>query len=205
VYRESLSGKKYGKAKALQWLLTHSLSAKLLAVKRITSNKGAKTSGVDKVRWTTSKQKLQAAYSLKRRGYKALPLKRILIPKKQTGKFKPLSIPTMHTRAMQALHLLGLEPISEVISNLNSYGFKPKRSAADNICIERFWRSAKCEKIYLNEYNRLIELKDDVKTYIEFYNHRRFHETLGYKNPMNVYNEGSNRGTPKEHLALKAA
>ena len=65
-----------------------------------------------------------------------------------------------------------------------------KVRATDNICIERFWRSAKYEKIYLNEYNRLTELKDDVKTYIEFYNHRRFHETLGYKKSMNVYNEG---------------
>jgi putative transposase len=80
-----------------------------------------------------------------------------------------------------------------------------KGRATDNICIERFWRSAKCEKIYLNEYNTLTELKDDVKTYIEFYNHRRFHETLGYKKPMNVYNEGSNGGTPKEQLVLKAA
>jgi putative transposase len=80
-----------------------------------------------------------------------------------------------------------------------------KGRATDNICIERFWRSAKCEKIYLNEYNTLTELKDDVKTYIEFYNHRRFHETLGYKKPMNVYNEGSNKGTPKEQLVLKAA
>jgi putative transposase len=44
-----------------------------------------------------------------------------------------------------------------------------------------------------------------VKTYIEFYNHRRFHETLGYKKLMNVYNEGSNKGTPKEQLVLKAA
>ena len=73
-----------------------------------------------------------------------------------------------------------------------------KGRATDNICIERFWRSAKCEKIYLNEYNGLTELKDEVKTYVEFYNHRRFHETLGYKNPMNAYNEGSNRGAPKE-------
>ena len=88
AYRE----KKYGKAKALQWLLTHSLTAKLLAVKRVTSNKGAKTPGVDKVLWTTSKQKLNAAYSLKRKGYKPLPLRRILIPKKQTGKYRPLSI-----------------------------------------------------------------------------------------------------------------
>jgi len=59
--------------------------------------------------------------------------------------------------------------------------------SVDNICIERFWRSAKVEKIYLNEYIKVQDLKDDVKEYIEFYNHRRFHETLGYKKPMNVY------------------
>ena len=62
-----------------------------------------------------------------------------------------------------------------------------KGRATDNICIERFWRSAKVEKIYLNEYERVSVLKSDVKDYIEFYNHRRFHETLEYKKPMNVY------------------
>jgi putative transposase len=65
-----------------------------------------------------------------------------------------------------------------------------KGRATDNICIERFWRSAKVEKIYLNEYNSVSILKDDVKWYIEFYNHRRFHETLEYQKPMNVYHEG---------------
>jgi len=64
-----------------------------------------------------------------------------------------------------------------------------KGRATDNICIERFWRSAKCERIYLNEYDRLSALKDDVKDYIEFYNHRRFHETLEYRKPMSVYYE----------------
>jgi len=64
-----------------------------------------------------------------------------------------------------------------------------KGRATDNICIERFWRSAKVEKIYLNEYDRISVLKDDVKEYIEFYNHRRFHESLEYKKPMNVYYE----------------
>ena len=59
--------------------------------------------------------------------------------------------------------------------------------SVDNICIERFWRSAKVEKIYLNEYSRVSILKNDVKEYIEFYNHKRFHETLDYKKPMNVY------------------
>ena len=64
-----------------------------------------------------------------------------------------------------------------------------KGRATDNICIERFWRSAKCERIYLNEYNSMAELKTDVHDYIEFYNHRRFHETLEYKKPMDVYCE----------------
>jgi hypothetical protein len=44
---------RHGKAKALQWLLTHSLHAKLLAVKRVVQNKGGKTPGVDKVVWRT--------------------------------------------------------------------------------------------------------------------------------------------------------
>lgn len=64
-----------------------------------------------------------------------------------------------------------------------------KGRATDNICIERFWRSAKCERIYLNEYHSMQELKTDVDDYIDFYNHKRFHETLNYKKPMNVYNE----------------
>ena len=64
-----------------------------------------------------------------------------------------------------------------------------KGRATDNIAIERFWRSAKCERIYLSEYNSIKELKADVADYIDFYNNRRFHETLNYKKPMNVYYE----------------
>jgi len=62
-----------------------------------------------------------------------------------------------------------------------------KGRATDNICIERFWRSAKCKRIYLNKYNSIKQLKDDVKDYMEFYNHRRFHETLEHQKPMAVY------------------
>ncbi len=62
-----------------------------------------------------------------------------------------------------------------------------KGRATDNICIERFWRSAKVERIYLNEYNSIKELKDDVRDYMEFYNYRRFHETLNYRKPMETY------------------
>jgi RNA-directed DNA polymerase len=122
-----------GKVKALQRLLTHSFYAKLIAVKRVSQNKGAKTPGIDNVTWKTSNQKMQAALSLKRKGYKTKPLKRIHIPKKQKGKLRPLSIPVMECRAQQALHLLSLEPISETVADKNAYGFRPLRSTADAI------------------------------------------------------------------------
>ena len=67
---------RYGKAKALQWLLTHSFYAKLLAIRRVTQNKGKNTPGVDHVVLKTPKQKMQAVESLKRRGYKSSPLRR---------------------------------------------------------------------------------------------------------------------------------
>ena len=125
--------KRYSKVKALQWLLTHSIYAKLLAVKRVTQNRGAKTPGVDQIIWTTPSQKLKAAFALTRRGYKTKPLKRIYIPKKQPGKVSPVSIPAMHCRAMQALYLLALEPVAEMMADIHSYGFRPRRSTADAI------------------------------------------------------------------------
>lgn len=121
---------KHGKVKALQWLLTHSFSGKALAVKRVTENKGRNTPGVDKIIWKTPEAKINAIASMKRRGYSPLPLRRVLIPKKN-GKTRPLGIPVMKCRAMQALYLLALEPIAETTADLNSYGFRPERSTAD--------------------------------------------------------------------------
>ena len=60
---------RHNKAKALQWLLTHSFSGKALAVKRVSENKGKNTPGVDKVNWNTPRAKICAIASLKRRGY----------------------------------------------------------------------------------------------------------------------------------------
>jgi RNA-directed DNA polymerase len=124
------------KARALQRLLVRSLSGKALAVRRVTENQGRRTPGVDHELWSTPETKSQAVLSLGRRGYQPRPLRRVYIPK-SNGKMRPLGIPTMKDRAMQALYLLALEPIAECKADRNSYGFRPKRSVAD--AIEQCW------------------------------------------------------------------
>jgi RNA-directed DNA polymerase len=121
---------RWNKVKALQRLLTGSFSGKALAVKRVTENQGKRTAGVDRQLWSTPESKSRAVKNLNRRGYKPLPLRRVYIPK-SNGKVRPLGIPTMKDRAMQALHLLALEPASETKADRNSYGFRPERATQD--------------------------------------------------------------------------
>ena len=116
---QAVRKRQFRKAKSLQWILTNSFYAKLLAVRKVTSNKGKNTSGVDGVIWNTSTKKSQAVLDLKISGYKAKPMRRVFIPK-SNGKKRPLAIPTMKDRAMQALFLLGLDPWNEVVSDINS-------------------------------------------------------------------------------------
>ena len=129
---EAVNEGRYGKAKALQWLLTKSHYAKLLAVKRVTSSKGSKTPGIDGEILTSGKAKYKAINSLNTRGYQSSPLRRVHIPKRN-GKTRALGIPTIRDRAMQALHLQALEPIAETTGDLNSYGFRRGRSQQDAV------------------------------------------------------------------------
>ena len=85
---------KHNKVKALQRLLTHSLSGKVLAVRRVTENPGKNTPGVDKVTWQDPESKAMAIHQMQQRGYKALPLRRVYIPK-PNGKKRPLGIPML--------------------------------------------------------------------------------------------------------------
>ena len=121
---------RWGKAKALQRLLTHSFSGKALAVRRVTENRGKRTPGVDGEIWDTPRKKGQAIGRLSQRGYRAQPLRRLYIPKKDGKRKRPLGIPTMLDRGMQALYKLALEPIAETTGDPNSYGVRRERSAA---------------------------------------------------------------------------
>jgi RNA-directed DNA polymerase len=123
---------RWGKVRALQHLLTHSFSAKALAVQRVTENQGKRTPGVDRMTWKTPAQKATAIGTLRQRGYRAQPLRRVYIAK-SNGKRRGLGIPTMRDRAMQALYLLALDPIAETLADPNSYGFRTHRAPADAI------------------------------------------------------------------------
>jgi RNA-directed DNA polymerase len=128
---KAISEGKYRLAKRLQYLLTHSFHAKLLAIRIVTQNRGRNTPGIDGKLWDTPKDKMFAALTLSDKQYRAKPLKRIFIPKPGKDTKRPLSIPTMYDRAMQALYALALQPVAETLADSHSFGFRLFRSAQD--------------------------------------------------------------------------
>ncbi len=122
---------KHNTVKRLQYLLTHSFYAKAIAVKRVTTNKGKQTAGIDGMLWTTTADKMQAVLTLTDKHYQAKPLKRVYIEKKGKNKKRPLGIPTMYDRAMQALYSLALDPVAETTADNRSFGFRKGRCCQD--------------------------------------------------------------------------
>ena len=163
---------RWNKVRALQRLLTHSYSGKALAVKRVTENRGKRTAGVDGETWSTPNQKIAAIRRLRQRGYKPLPLRRVYIPKKHSPKLRPLSIPAMLDRAMQALYLQALSPVAETTGDTSSYGFRPKRSTADAI--------AKCFILLSKKHSAKWVLEGDIRSCFD----RISHEWLLANVPM---------------------
>jgi RNA-directed DNA polymerase len=150
------------KVRKLIRLLTSSHHAKLLSVKTVTENKGGKTSGIDGILWTSAAAKMKAALSLADKRYKAKPLKRVYIPKKN-GKMRPLSIPTLYDRAMQTLYALAISPIEASTGDLTSFGFRKFRSTKDAFAYTHICLSCKRSAEYI--------LEGDIKSCFDMISH----------------------------------
>ena len=163
--------------KKLQLLLIKSLNARILAVKRVSENKGKKTSGVDGKLLDTFDKKDICVDELKidLSTYKSQPLKRIEIPKKN-GKMRPLGIPTMFDRAVQALYKQVLEPVSEVTADLNSYGFRAYRSTQD--AMKQIW-SCTCRKT-----SKQWVLEADIKGCFDNISHKWIYDNIDLDNRL---------------------
>jgi RNA-directed DNA polymerase len=117
----------------LQRLLLSSWSARSLAVRKVTQdNRGKKTAGIDGIKCLGPDERLALAYTLDLERNPE-PTRRVWIPKAGSDELRPLGIPTMTDRALQALVKLALEPEWEAKFEPNSYGFRPGRSAHDAV------------------------------------------------------------------------
>ncbi len=133
IYRAT-ERQEWKKVKHLQKLLVRATSNKLLAIRRVTQeNRGKRTAGVDGVLCDTPEARLQLLRDgLNLNGYRPKPARRVYIPK-SAGKQRPLGIPTVKDRVMQAMVKAALEPEWEARFETNSYGFRPGRSTMDAI------------------------------------------------------------------------
>ncbi|MCT7992955.1 group II intron reverse transcriptase/maturase [Laspinema olomoucense] len=133
--------------RGLQKILMKSWSARALSVRRVSQdNQGKKTAGVDGQNNLTPKQRLTLTGELKL-GTKVSPTRRVWIPKPGTEEKRPLGIPTMKDRALQALVKLALEPEWEARFEPNSYGFRAGRSCHD--AIEAIYKSIHCKSKFV--------------------------------------------------------
>jgi len=141
IFRASEEGN-HRKVRSLQKLMLRSRANALLAVRRVTQvNKGKYTPGVDKVVVKTPKARgVLVDRIVTHQAWRARPARRVYIPK-ANGKRRPLGIPAIRDRAMQAIVLNALEPEWEARFEATSYGFRPGRGCHD--AIERIFGIAR--------------------------------------------------------------
>lgn len=155
----------------LQKLLANSWSAKCLAVRKVTQdNQGKQTAGVDGVKSLNPKQRLELVKKL-RYNNKAKPTRRVWIPKSGTDEKRPLGIPTINDRVLQALAKLILEPEWEAKFEANSFGFRPGRSCHDAIVAIHLAISTKSKYVLDADISKCFDrinhkaLLDKIDTY----------------------------------------
>lgn len=173
---KAVKNKKWPLVKRLQYLLIHSYYAKLLAVKNITQNKGKRTAGIDGETWSSPEAKMKAVLSMTDKKYVSKPLRRVYIEKPGKKKKRPLGIPTMFDRSIQALYALALSPIAETTGDKRSFGFRKFRSTQDA-----------CEKAFSNlchKHSPEWILEGDIKGCFDNINHQWLIENIPMDTPI---------------------